>query len=95
MTDHLEAAIQAGAETLSDEEEEYSDGAFRYEAEVVITAALPDLEKHFAQKFADEAEIERALLEREGKGREPEYTRASFTNIWLRSKLKEAENNDR
>ncbi|WP_144627584.1 hypothetical protein [Arthrobacter woluwensis] len=89
MTDHLEAAIQAGADALSAHFERLSEPI--QDAEVAITAALPDLEKHFAQKFADEAEIERARLEREGKGREPEYTRASFTNIWLRAKLKEKE----
>jgi len=81
MPDHLEAAIQAGADALSACFERLPEPI--QDAEVAITAALPHLRRAIIQELAEEYDREAVTY---GDGLN--YPQAGE---WLRAKLKEAE----
>lgn len=90
MTEHLEAAIQAGADAISDDH--WPDSPER-DAERAITAAMPELRKHFTQ----DPEVRRAIVKALADQAEKETIDGIVGNIvprtpleaeqWLRAQL--------
>lgn len=96
MTDHLKAAIGAAAEEVHPSPLFDNESDYEAAAESIINAALPHLEKHFAQ----DPNVRRAIIQELANEAEAEFehdenlttrTIAGIAESWLHAKLKKAE----
>lgn len=93
MSEHFEAAIRAGAAAIKAPIIFHERDHYEAYAEAALTAALPDLEKHFAQnpnvrqaiiqELANEAEASKAALERRIAGDLVPSVRDRFERDWV------------
>lgn len=99
MTDHLEAAIQAGADAV---EAEATATAFNTptawvpadDAKIIITAALPSLRLHVLNEELERAEKVCAAKMRNHRAMDPDEARAFQARSFLRARIDELEGSD-